>query len=371
MKTSVVYIVSNIDKALAFEWVATELDKNKFKLSFILLNPGDSHLEGFLKENSIDTYRIPYRGKKDILKAIKATIQILSKEKAAVIHCHLFDASIIGLLAGRIVRVKKNIFTRHYSTQHHTYFPKAVYYDKLINMLATDIVAISGNVKKVLVELEGVKPAKITLIPHGFKLEEFKEVTEDRIKVLQDKYNPHNLKPVIGTISRYTHLKGLQFTIAAFDRLLKSYPDALLILANAVGDYTAEIQGLLKNIPKRNYREIRFEPDIMGLYQLFDVFVHVPIDNHSEAFGQTYVEALAAGIPSVFTLSGIANEFIKDKENALVVDYHNSDAIYTAIENLLEDNILRNKIINTGRKDVMDRFKLNKFVHRLEDLYLS
>ncbi len=41
---SITYIVSNIDKALTFEWVAEFLDTSRFSLSFILLNPGDSAL---------------------------------------------------------------------------------------------------------------------------------------------------------------------------------------------------------------------------------------------------------------------------------------------------------------------------------------
>ncbi len=44
--------------------------------------------------------------------------------------------------------------------------------------------------------------------------------------------------------------------------------------------------------------------------------MHVTIGKHYEAFGQIYVEALAAGIPSVFTLTGIAPEIIEHEHNA-------------------------------------------------------
>ena len=369
MKKSIIYIISNIDKALAFEWIATSLDNDKFKLSFILLNPGPSVLEKFLLENKISVSRITYNGKKDFPQALLKVIKLLKKEKPQVIHCHLFDASMVGLVAGRIIRVKKNIFTRHHSTLHHVYFPRAVYYDKLINTLATDIVAISGKVKDILVQQENVIPAKVTLIPHGFKLDEFYQVEPHRSQALRERYNPKSLRPVIGAIARYTHWKGLQYTIRAFKKLLPEYPNALLILANANGDYKVAIQELLLGIPKSNYQEIVFEPDVMALYQLFDVFVHVPIDDHSEAFGQTYIEALAAGIPAVFTLSGVANEFIRHKENAYVVPYQDADAIYAGMLELIRNKELRNNIISQGRRDVAAQFNLPVMIGALEALY--
>src|SRR5256885_4070776 len=42
--------------------------------------------------------------------------------------------------------------------------------------------------------------------------------------------------------------------------------------------------------------------------KLLDVFVHAPIAPQVEAFGQVYVEAMAAGVPSVITRAGIRSE---------------------------------------------------------------
>ena len=70
------------------------------------------------------------------------------------------------------------------------------------------------------------------------------------------------------------------------------------------------IQEAVKELPQNSYCVIPFEKDLFSLYQLFDVYVHTPINPTLEAFGQTYVEALAAGIPSVFTMSGVAPQFV-------------------------------------------------------------
>ena len=369
MKTKVTYIISNINKAIAFEWIAREINKDKFELSFILLNPGSSLLEKELKSLGVKVYTIIYRSKKDIPLTFIKIVALLMKLRPKIVHTHLFDASLIGLPAAFFSGIRKRIYTRHHATYHHNYYPKMIKYDKMINSFATAIVAISKNVEEILIEKENVGADKIHLIHHGFKLEEFEITDKNKMDALRNKYFIKDKFPVIGVIARYTHWKGIQYIIPAFEKLLLTYPDALLILANANGDYKLEINQLLKTIPPDNFVEINFEEDLFQMYHIFDIYVHTPINNHSEAFGQTYVETLAAGTPSVFTLSGIAREFIKDRQNALVVDYKNPEAIYTSIKELLENKSLAETISKNGKEDVKKSFGLDKMISKLEELY--
>lgn len=368
-KISVCYIISNVNKAVAYEWISQRIDKNEFALRFILLNPGDSELEDYLRTHGFTVNRILYRGKKDILRGIWGTINILRKQKIDVVHAHLFDANIIGITAAWVLRIKKRIYTRHHSNFHHVYYPKAVKYDKFVNALSTDIIAISNNVENILTKLENVPRSKIHLIHHGFELTEFKNVPPSNIHKLREKYNFSDSAPVVGVISRYIQWKGIHYTVAAFEKFIVKYPNAVLVLANARGDYKSHIQKLLKSIPEKNYVEIPFESDVFSLYKLFDLFVHVPVDSETEAFGQTYIEALAAGVPSIFTLSGIANEFIIDKRNALVVPFQNPEAIYNAMITMVENADLRTTLVTNGEKDVFAGFNLSKMISSLEQVY--
>ncbi len=364
----ITYIISDIDKALAFEWVSQYLNKNRFQLSFILLNPGNSQLEFFLQKHGIEVHRITCRGKNDWLRATWQTQKLLKKIKPNVVHCHLFQANIIGLTAARLVGIKKRIYTRHHSSLHHIYHKKGVYWDKLCNYLATDIVAITKKVEEILIDWEKADPKKLRIIPHGFDLSLFQKQDGEALTNLRLKYNPEGKYPVIGVIARFTEWKGIQYIIPAFKKLLIEYPDALLLLFNANGDYKKEIEKLLANLPPDSFQTIAFEQNIFQTYHLFDVYVHTPIDNHSEAFGQTYVEALAASVPSVFTLSGIANEFIEHKKNAMVVNYKNTEEIYLSIKKILENADLKNELIYNGKASVQ-RFALDEFIKSLENLY--
>jgi glycosyltransferase involved in cell wall biosynthesis len=371
LKTKITYILSNIDKALAFEWIAENLDQQKFELDFILMSEKETEIERFLARRNIPFERIVYKGKNNILSTIVRIRKLLRRNKTQIVHTHLFNANLVGLLAAKLAGVPRRIYTRHHSSYHHVYYPHAVKYDRLVNSLATDIVAVSVNVKSILIDKEQVTPAKVHLIHHGFAIENFINVPVKDIEEVEKKYNPQKQYPVVGVISRYLKLKGLQYILPAFSKLLNDYPYALLILGNANGNYKEEIQKLLQTIPKKNYIEIPFENNIFALYKLFDVFVHTPVNNHCEAFGQTYVEALASGVPSIFTLSGIANEFIKGRQNALVIPYENSEAVYDALLELLMNKELSNKLTESGRKDVKEIFPLNRMIEKLESLYLN
>lgn len=364
----IVYIISDIDKALAFEWIATNLNNNKFDLGFILLNPNNSQLETFLRVHKVPIRRIKlYHGWKMIFTFFQLWYTLLRK-RPQIIHTHLRYASLLGITAGYFSGIKSRIHTRHNSSFHNIYHPHAVKTDKLVSRLSTKIVSISNVVTDVLINWEHARASKIAKIPHGFDLKIFENIPESRINVLRKKYIPENANPVIGIISRYITWKGIEFGIEAFTMLLEKYPNAHLLLANAKGPDVIIIKEKLKTLPDGTYTEIVFEEDIASLYRLFDVFVHVPISEHFEAFGQTYIEALASGIPSVFTSSGIANEVMVHRENAWVVPFKDSKAIVEGLIEILSNDELRYKL-SQRPLELLSEFALDKYILKLEDLY--
>ncbi len=367
----ITYILANVDKAIAFEWIAEKLNANNFfQLSFILLHEKEPYLYRWLTEKGIEVHYLPHFGKKSYPKNFINIIRLLQKINPDIIHCHLLDANLLGLSAAKVLGIKQRIYTRHHSTFHHDYFPKAVKYDNYCNKIATDIVAISENVKQVLIEKEHVSPSKIHLIHHGFDIEQFKNVSKDRIEQLKQKYHiTENDYPIVGVIARYIQLKGHEYIIPAFKQVLQQYPQAKLILANASGADKDFVKQLLNRyLQPHQYIEISFEPDLFALYQLFDIYVHTPVDKHIEAFGQTYIEALATGIPSVFTLSGVAREFVKHEQNALTVPFKDRPSITKSIIRLLQDKNLAEKLVQNGQSSIYP-FSLENSIKKLENLY--
>lgn len=368
-KVKVLYILANVNKSIAFEWIINNIDSNRFELSFVFLNESKPAIANWCEENHVSNTYIRHLGKFRLITSFIRLVFYLLNKRPTIVHTHLLEANIIGLLAARICFIKKRIHTRHHSTYHHQYFPHAVKYDKWINSLSTHIVAISKVVENILINKEGVNPSKIKLIHHGFKLEEFQKNVSN-FKTLKLKYNINDSKsPIIGVISRHLKLKGIQHIIPAIAKLKKNYPDLILILANSTGSDSDYIQEILNEyLKKEDYVKIRFEEDLFALYQLFDVFVHAPINKDVEAFGQTYVEALAAGIPSIFTISGVANEFIKHRYNAMVLDYESSEAIYKSLKKVLENDSIQMTLKKNGLESIQ-QFDLPIFIKKLEKLY--
>lgn len=295
--------------------------------------------------------------------------RVLKEQQITHVHCHLAHANWIGLWAAKLAGIKTRIYTRHSGEPLNIHW-KERFIDNVQNRLATRIVAISGNIDELL-EKQGVPAEKRVLIHHGFNLERFFNPDSEEVLRIKKEYNPDNQFPVVGVISRWLELKGIQYTIDAFHRLLKTHPDALLCLFGASdnADYSKEIKELVQTIPERNVRVVAFENNVYDLFRLFDIYVHVPVNPSCEAFGQTYVEALASGIPSIFTLSGIAREFIVNKENALLVPFRDAASIHQALLLLLNDQILNEKLRMKGPESVSEMFSFARYISQLKDIY--
>jgi glycosyltransferase involved in cell wall biosynthesis len=374
-KIRVTYVVATNLRFKLFEWICRDLSRERFELSFILLNQGSTDLADYLKAQNIPYYSIKYSSKYslNLFWTIWKISRYCRRNKIDIIHTHGVDACLAGLIAACWAGVQIRIQTRHHGSPFP--WPQRVpwgeLYDRFNNFFSSKIIAPSQKVKDTLVSRDKAAPSKIVLIHHGFDLESLANISEEKVQYLREKYNIKNVAPVVGVVARYVAWKGVHYIVPAFRRLLEDYPCAFLVLANARGHYYKVIHKQLPAIPSNRYVEIPFEKDMFALYKLFDVFVHVPITPTQEAFGQVYVEALAAGIPSVFTQSGVVDEFVVHNKHAYLVDYQNSSQIYEGIKTILGNNSLRESLVYKGHQRVQEMFNLKQMIDSLESLYLS
>jgi glycosyltransferase involved in cell wall biosynthesis len=341
--------------------------RGTFDLKFILIGNKNTALANWLKVNGIGFYEVANQDYSGYPTKWLRVFRILLKEKPRTVHTHLWTANLIGLSTAWVLRIKQRVYTRHHAMIHYNEFPSGRKWDRLCNFLATQVVAISRNVESILIDKDGCYPNKVKLIHHGFDLKYFEEPDKEKVESMKAKYGLKTF-PVVGVISRYLKLKGIQYTIEAFKMVRQKFPNAKLVLANSVGNYEAAIKQKLKELPTDSYIEIKFEPDLASLYQTFHVFVHVPHDLQSEAFGQTYIEPLVAGIPSVFTMSGVAPEFIAHEKNALVVPYKDPDSVANAILRMFAEGDLKQRLIINGRESVK-QFNVDVMINQLKELY--
>lgn len=371
MRQGTVYIISNIDRWVAFEWLATAFAESGEPITFILMNRGDSHMQGWLQAEGHTVHHVRWRGNKDYPSALLALWKLLRRIKPKTVHCHFLHATVVGLTAAWLLGIKQRIYTRHHSTFHHDYAPKGVWLDKYSNRLATHILAITSMVKGILMQREQVPEHKIHIMHHGFRFEDFLSVSDTDVAALRANYQLPAEKKVIGVVARHIRWKGVQYIAEAFVALHKENPGLVLFLANAKGDYHQHILDILAPLPAESYRIVTFEPAIEQLFYLFDYYVHTPVNPEIEAFGQTYVEALACARPGIFTMAGIAPDFIRHERNALVVPFEDAEAIRTALLRLMDDATLAQRIAAQGREDVLNQFSFEQMFANLRSIYTA
>jgi glycosyltransferase involved in cell wall biosynthesis len=368
-----IYVIHMAVRWVAFEWIGRELDRERFELSYVLLNDGEPPLARYLKPLGVPFHALQLEGRADIPRVARALYRHFRRVRPHIVHTHFMNACLSGLSAARLAGVPIRLHTRHHAGPWDSWRQRPPWgrlYDRYNNALSTRVIAPSRTVQEALSEEDGLPAHKQVLIHHGFDLEALRQVPEPSIQRLREKYGLQGAGPVIGMVARYTEGKGVHHAIPAFGRLLEHYPAARLVLANARGPWAEPVRRLLATLPPGSYVEIPFEEEMFALYRLFDVFVHVPTGPRQEAFGQVYVEALAAGLPCVFTLAGIARELASHARNAWVVDFGSSEQIYQGMRRLLEDTPLRETLRNNGPGSV-EPFGLSRMVRALEQLYLT
>jgi glycosyltransferase involved in cell wall biosynthesis len=369
-KPLVLYVISDIDRAVAFEWIArSSLDWVDLRLAFVFVAPSIPKTAIAIRELGIDVFYVCNSSKWTWFESVVRLIAIYRTAKPSVIHCHLLVANILGFTANALYRRARMVYTRHHSNLHHRYHPKGIVWDRYVNSLAHKVVSVSPIVTNILRHREHVPISKIVEIPHGLDLSSFENISVQRVYQFRSRHSLPSDKRLIGVIARFVVSKGIEYVADAFARVIRQIPDLHLVLMNAKGPASVNIDSALNRLPLGSFSKIEFEEDVPAAYASFSCFVHVPIDEVSEAFGQVYVEALAAGVPSVFTLSGIALSFVEHERNALVVPFMDIGAIEIALIRLLTDDPLRKRLSQMGSLDVSKRFHLSQMMLQLENLY--
>jgi glycosyltransferase involved in cell wall biosynthesis len=367
-KPELLYIVASSEPWKFFGEICRALHGRRFNFTFLFLHPDESPIAGEIRTAGAPCHHIHFGNRSHLPRAMRQIFQFCRSRNYDLVHTHFMNACLPGLTGSRLAGTKLRVHTRHHSSPHpySGRLRRQLLYDQINNRFSTAIIAPCLDVRRRLIE-EGVNPDRIELIHHGFDLESFRNVSEDRVQQLVTKYGIRESRPIIGANARFIPTKGVQHIVEAFRRLLSAYPQAQLVLANARGEFS-ETRDALARLPAGSYVEIPYETDNCALYRLFDVFVHVPVAGWVEGFGQVYVEAMAAGIPSIFTKAGIAHELVRHDENAWVVGYEDPAQIHHALLALLSDQALCARLTARARTDVAE-FGMAQHVDRLASFY--
>jgi len=151
-----------------------------------------------------------------------------------------------------------------------------------------------------------------------------------------------------------------------------------LVVKNAVGDIISSMQYLPSNIKLLilgtgyQEKELKERVKILGLEErvnflgyvshrdmpqylhVSDIFVRPSL---SEGFGNSYIEAMAAGIPVIATPVGGILDFVRDGETGLLCEVQNPSSIAQKVEKLIKDSESREYIVRNALEMVKEKYE--------------
>ena len=182
-----VYIISDVKKSLGLEWIITILI-NKYSLKLILINCENSSLEILANKQKIPYIKINYKNKyMDFFPSLVILMLALFKWKPKIVHCHLRKASLIGLIGSFLLGIEKRVYTRHHGVESKNKKLENIL-DKLVFYLATNIIAISEEIKLITISNHKFVSNKIIKIHHGFNLNYARDLKKNKVNSLIRKY---------------------------------------------------------------------------------------------------------------------------------------------------------------------------------------
>lgn len=224
---------------------------------------------------------------------------------------------------------------------------------------AQSIVAVSKYMVGTLIDL-GADRQKITYTPCG---------PQDSFFQIKPNYH-ENMFVAVG---RFVDKKAPYYTVLAFLKVLKKYPDARLYF---VGD------GSLLNACQNIVRYHRCESSIIflgsvepcalqELYERARGFVQHSItadDGDMEGTPVAVLEASASGLPVIATEHAGIPDVVIHGHTGLLVREHDVDGMAANMIRLLEDRKYAISLGQRGREYVKDNFSMNKHIGILNAL---
>lgn len=145
--------------------------------------------------------------------------------------------------------------------------------------------------------------------------------------------------------------KGCHLLLDAFERLRQTRP-LKLTLAGGSSRPSALEQQILDRVRNSRFRDditlpgvVEFGPPLFNLYRDHDVYI---LPTFSEGTPRTLVEARAFGCPVIATNVGGIPSSVDDGRDGLLIPPNNVEAIVRAVERMLDDEPLRQRLIAAG-----------------------
>lgn len=230
---------------------------------------------------------------------------------------------------------------------------------------ASKVVAVSNIEVSQYLQMN-IPPEKIVTIPNGIDIDSFKELPKKGN--FRRKYNI-NEKYMILYLGRLHEIKGINFLIKAYAKLVLEEKDVILILAGPDDGYLHKAKSLVDELNLKN--KVKFIGFINGIekiaaYADADVLVYPSI---FEIFGLVPFEAIMCDTPVIVTENCGCGELIKESKSGYLVEYGDVNCLKEKMKAILEHPEKSKKFVSNGKKFIYNNLSWKNVVKNMEENY--
>ncbi|MBI4422525.1 MAG: glycosyltransferase [Elusimicrobia bacterium] len=345
--------------------LATLVDPKQFEVAGIVsLKPKGVYAER-LEAMGRPAYslRIAERPGLRSLEHLQALADIVEATKPDVVHAIMYQAiqfcralKLLGYADFPLVSAPRV----HYRTRGSL----TLWIDRLLKPLDTILVTESEASRSYLVERLDYAPEKVLTIHNGVDIASWPISKSDRSRVrLSLKLSPQDV--LVGAVGRLDVQKGHAYLLEALAKLRVTHPVKLLLLGD--GPLRRELETRAKTL--RVDQDVTFAgevPDVSAWLSALDVFV---LPSLWEGLPNALLEAMGIGLPVVATKVDGVPEVVEHEVNGLLCEPKSSQGLFVALQDLVVDAELRQRLGAAAKRTIKDRFKLADMIGNYEKLY--
>lgn len=315
------------------------------------------------------------------IKAFFKLVSIIKERKPDILHVNSSKIGGLGTLAGRMVGVKKIVFTAHgwAFNENRTIVSKLLiklsYWITIL--LAHTTIAVSEATKYQIRNWPFVYN-KITVVYNGVKTEsyfskvharsELAKISPKFSEVLRSREIKNSV--IIGSVGELHHIKGYDYAIRGIHEFSKNSDGTKLVyVIMGSGEERENIEKQIKDLGVES--SVILLGHIPGAFQYLKAFDLFLLPSLSEGFPYIALEAGLYGLPIIATAVGGISEIIDDMKSGILIQARKSKEIQYAIEFYLKHKKVQKEHGLAIHEKILREFSIDKMVSETSRIYRS
>jgi len=293
--------------------------------------------------------------------------RFLRRERIAIVHSHMFPASIFASPLARLcgVRGVVEIFHLREVWREDKTLKGSFWLDRQVGRFVDRYIAVSHAATRHLIETKGISRSKVITIHNGRDLTRFRPPLPSERAQARAELGVSD-RPALLVLGRLESQKGHIYVIEAMRELVRDRPHLIALFAGA-GALRAELDARCQALGlAENVRFLGHRSDPERLLAAADIVV---LPSLYEGLPLVAIEALATGRPMVATDIEGTREIVIQGDTGLLVPPADSAALSRAIERLLVSPELAAKLGARGRSLVEGNFDVRRQLEKTVQVY--